>query len=71
MYSKKRIGCLIIACLLSSCSSKVDIDKLNKDIMMSYPYAAMADNSRNCSTVPYSVRINGIWTPVEMQLSYK
>jgi hypothetical protein len=67
MFSKKRIrlGGLVFACLLSSCSSR--IDKLNREIMMTYPYSAMADNTSNCSTVPYMIRVNGIWTPVKVQ----
>jgi len=36
--------------------------------MMTYPYSAMADNSTNCSTVPYMIRVNGIWTPAEVKL---
>jgi len=68
MFSKKRIrlSSLVVCCLLSSCASK--IDKLNRDIMLTYPYSAMADNSSNCSTVPYMVRVNGIWTPAEVKL---
>jgi len=64
---------IILALTLTSCSS-ITNRKLNEELFEKYDSILifpMDDNSGECSTVPYMIRINNVWTPVELPLSDK
>jgi len=64
---------IILLLTLTSCSS-IKNRKLNEELFEQYDSILifpMEDGTVKCSTVPYMIRVNNVWTPVELPLSDK
>ena len=55
---------ILLSLLLSSCASNRN-RKLNEEIFAKYPsIPVMSYDTEHCSTIPFMIRVNGIWTTV-------
>jgi len=69
----KMLKYIILLLSLTSCSS-IKNRKLNEELFEKYDSILifpMDDSTSKCSTVPYMIRVNNVWTPVELPLSSK
>ncbi len=62
---------IILALTLTSCSS-IKNRKLKQELFEKYDSILifpMEHDTGKCSTVPYMIRVNNVWTPVELPVS--